>query len=101
MSLRFVLRKKDPNPSGKFLAQRRGGLEHQSGQSYRDWTYQLVYHRSGTTVARTVYNVTVRNQSGVRSSYLQGYSSASQAGDAARLWIDNEIRRALSPWCVS
>lgn len=77
-----------PRPSDKFRHRRRLGTEHAHSGRHRGWSYQLVRHRTGTTVERTVYNAAISNPKGEQVGYLHGYSSADSASQAARDWID-------------
>lgn len=96
MALWYHARPRNPNPTGKFLHHRGIGLEHTGSKQHRGWSYQLIQHRTGSTVSRTLYNVAI---SGAENSakkkrqagYLQGFQTAERAGQAAREWIDREL----------
>ena len=90
MPLFHNLRRREPNTTGRFRRTQRPGVVLSKGESHRGWTYQLVRHTTGTTVRRTVYNVTITEPSGVRLPYLTGFPSPARAADAAHKWIEKQ-----------
>jgi hypothetical protein len=91
MSLRYHLRSRDPNPSGKFQHHRRPGIASGRDHTFGGWSYRLIEHHTGTTVKRTVYNASVADPNGSRAIYLQGFTTAERAATAAQEWIDQQL----------
>ena len=83
--------------SGKFRHLRRAGTEKSSAGSYRGWNYELIRHETGSSIRRPRFSASVRDPHGHRAQYLRDFSSAEQAGSAAREWIDEVLRKMEAP----
>lgn len=77
--------------TGKFRPRTRIGTEKSSGSEYRGWSYHFVSHRTGASVARTLYSVSILDPYQNRVAYLRDYSDVQQAAEAAREWIDHTL----------
>lgn len=77
---------------GKFQSRPRMGLPQRRPTSYRDWSYHLVEHKTGTAVSRTTYHVGIEDPHGNRIAFLRDYPSLQSATLAAQHWIDERLR---------
>ena len=77
----------------KFHRHHKMGIDRPQGSSYRDWSYDLVHHRTGTTVKRTVYHATILDPHGNRIAHLRDFPTLQAATKAAQEWIDQRLKR--------
>ena len=94
MSLRFALPPQGDRPTGKFQHHRRLGTQAMGDRAHGEWSFQLIQHHTGTTVKRSVYNVSIADPKGNRAAYLQGFATADGASAAAREWIEERVGAA-------
>ena len=80
--------------TGKFKSQRRVGTELELNEQHAGWSFQVIEHRAGSTVRRTVYNVAISDPAGFRAGYLRGFLTAARARAAAQSWIDERVAKA-------
>jgi hypothetical protein len=81
--------------TGKFRAHSQLGTTKSHGEAYRNWSYHLVAHQTGSGVRRTKYSVSVCDPNHQRAAYLQDFCNLQQATTAAQQWIDQQLGRTL------
>ncbi len=86
--------------SGKFHSYSQIGLKKSAGESYRDWSFSLVTHQTGSSVRRSLTSVSICDPSKNRVAYLRDFSSIGQAASAAQRWIDQTLNLKLAASAV-
>jgi len=93
MSLWFAQNSRPGRDSGKFRTRARLGTARSSDETYRDWSFHLISHNTGSSVRRTTYSVSISDPARNRIAYLRDFPNVEQATTAARTWIDRRLSR--------
>jgi len=72
-----------------------GGLRSPASTAgeHQGWYYDIIVHQTGASIRRTSYNASISDNNHHRVEYLRGFSSAAQATEAAKRWIEATLHR--------
>ena len=93
MSLWFAQNRRPRRDSGKFRTRARLGTARSPDETYRDWSFRMISHSTGSSVRRTTYNVLISDPARNQIAYLRDFPNIEQATTAARTWIDRRLSR--------
>lgn len=105
MQYRYHGPKRGPGSSGKWQRMPHSGVGTVLSETDGTWQIHIAHRRTGTTIRRDVYSVTIQNQEARHEERMSGFASKNAAIEAARKRITlldgvhrrQAVRRGGSP----